>query len=92
MPVKTHAVAKTTKIKAACDKLERSFEKQKEMVIDIFKLADTSQLDIKEIVIEKDIQRKADDSDRLMLLIKDKLHGCSLKTRQKVQILTMAPD
>ena len=38
-PLKNHAVAKTTKIKAACDKLERSFEKQKEMVKDIFKLA-----------------------------------------------------
>ena len=31
-PFKTHAVVKTTKIKAACDKLERSFKKQKEIV------------------------------------------------------------
>ena len=54
-PLKTHAIAKTTKIKAACDKLEWSFEKQKEMVKDIFKFQDTSQLDAKEIVIEKDI-------------------------------------
>ena len=60
-PLKTHAVAKTTKIKAACDRLEQSFEKQKKMVKEIFKLPDTSQLDTKEIVIEKDIQRKADD-------------------------------
>ena len=59
--LKTHAVAKTTKIKAACDKLEGSLKKQKEMVIkDIFKLQGNSQLDTKEIVIEKDIQRKAD--------------------------------
>ena len=91
-PLKTHAVAKTTKIKAACDKLGQSFEKQKEMVKDIFKLPDTSQLDTKEIVIEKDIQRKADDFDILILLIKDKLNDNSLKTSQKLQILTMAPD
>ena len=41
-PLKTHAVAKTKKIKAACDKLKRSFKKQREMVKDIFKLPDTS--------------------------------------------------
>ena len=62
------------------------------MVKDIFKLPDTSQLDTKEIEIEKDIQRKADDFDILILLIKDKLNGNSLKTSQKLQILTMAPD
>ena len=62
-PLKTHAVAKTTKIKAACHRLEQIFEKQKKMVKEIFKLPHTSQLDKKEIVIEKDIQRKADDFD-----------------------------
>ena len=50
------------------------------MVKDIFKLPHTSQLDTKEIVIEKDIQRKADDFDILILLIKDKLNDNSLKT------------
>ena len=45
-PLKTHAVAKTKKIKAACGKLEQSFEKTK-MVKDIFKLPDTSQLETK---------------------------------------------
>ena len=43
-------------------------------------------------MIEKDIQRKADDFDRLMLLIKGKLNDDSLKTSQKVKVLTMAPD
>ena len=62
------------------------------MVKDIFKLPDTSQLDAKEIVIEKDIQRIADDFDILILLIKDKLNGNSLKTSQKLKILTIAPD
>ena len=62
------------------------------MVKDIFKLPDTCQLDIKEIAIEKNIQRKADDFDRLMLLIKDKLNDNSLKTTQKVEILIMSPD
>ena len=90
--LKTHAVAKTTKIKAACDKLEGSLKKQKEMVKDIFKLQGNSQLDPKEIVIEKDIQRKADDFEWLMLLIKDKLNDNSLKTSQKLQILTIASD
>ena len=90
--MKTHAVAKTTKTKAACDRLEESFEKQKKMVKEIFKLPDTSQLNTKEIVIEKDIQRKADDFDRLILLIKDKLNDNSLKISQELQILTVAPD
>ena len=80
--LKTHAVVKTTKIKAVCNKLERSFDKQKEMVKDIFKLPDTSQLDAKEIVIEMDMQRKADDFDRLILLMKEKLNDNSLKTSQ----------
>ena len=55
-------------------------------------MPDTSQLDTKEIVIEKYTQRKADNFDRLLLLIKDKLNDNSLQTRQKVQILTIAPD
>ena len=38
----------------------------------------------KEIEIEKDIQRKDDDFDRLMLLIKEKLNDNSLKTSQKL--------
>ena len=71
--LKTHAGSKTTKIKAACDNLKRGFKKQKKIVKDILKLPDNSQLDTKEIVIEKHI-KKADDFDRLMLLIKDKLN------------------
>ena len=59
---------------------------------DILKLPDNSQLDTKEIVTDKDIQKKADNFDRLMLLIKDKLNDNLLKTRKKAQILTMAPD
>ena len=83
-PLKTHAVAKTTKNKPACDKLEQSFKKQTEMVKDILRFPDTSQLDTGEIAIEKDIKRKADDFDRLMLLIKEKLNDNSLKTSQKL--------
>ena len=90
--MKTHAVVKTTKIKAACVKLKSSFEKQKEIVKDIFKSPDTSQLDAKETVIEKGIQSKAGDFDRPMLLMKEKLKYNSLKTSQKVQVLTMASD
>ena len=86
------AVSKTTKIKAACYNLERGFKKQKEIVKDILKLPDNSQLETKEIVTDKDIQKKADDFDRLMLLIKDKLNDNLLKTHKKAQILTMAPD
>ena len=59
---------------------------------DILKSPNNSQLDTNEIVIEKHIQRKADNFGRLMLLIKDKLNDNSLKTRKKVQILAMAPD
>ena len=86
-PLKTHAVAKTTNITSACDKLERSFEKQKEMVKGIFKLSDTFQLDTKEIVIAKDIQSKGDDFDKLMLLMQQKLNDNSLKTSQKYKLL-----
>ena len=58
------------------------------MVKEIFKLPDTSQLDTK----NWEGHTKADDFDRLMLLMKVKLNNNSLKTSQKVQILTMAPD
>ena len=53
------------------------------MVKDIFKLPDTFQQDTKEIVIEKDIQRKADDFDILILLIKDKLNYNSIENKSK---------
>ena len=86
-PLKTHAVAKTTNITSACDKLERSFEKQTEMVKGIFKLSDTFQQDTKEIVIAKDIQSKGDDFDKLMLLMQQKLNDNSLKTSQKYKLL-----
>ena len=39
--LKTYAVAKTTKIKAACNQLEGSFRKEKEIVKDIFELPNT---------------------------------------------------
>ena len=64
----------------------------KEMVNKIFKLPGISQLDLKETIIEKDIQSKAVNFDRLMLLMKEKLNDNSLRTIQKIQNLTMAPD
>ena len=64
----------------------------KEMVNKIFKSPGISQLDLKEIIIEKDIQSKAVNFDRLMLLMKEKLNDNSLRTSQKIQNLAMAPD
>lgn len=86
-PLKSHALAKTTQIKAACDKLEVGLQKRKEMIRDIYELPNTPQLEDK-----KEIQRKADNFDKLMYLMKEKLTDKSLKTSQKMQVLTMAPD
>ena len=60
------------------DKFSESFG-----IIGISPLSDTSQLDTKEIAIESDIQKEADDFDRLMLLMKEKLNNNSFKTIQK---------
>ena len=57
------------------------------MVKDIYKLPDTSQLEI-----NQEIQRKADNLDKLLLLMKEKVTDKSMKISQKIQVLTMAPD
>ena len=41
--LKTHALAKSSKVKDACERVNRSFQRQKEIVKDIFELPDTSE-------------------------------------------------
>ena len=92
-PLKTHGVKKITKVKAAREKLERSFEKQKEMVKEIYHLPDTSELETSSsTTVDKEMKSKAANFDRLMFLMKEKLDDKSLKMSKKIQVLTMAPD
>ena len=91
-PLKTHAVPTASKIKDASEKITRSQEKQKELAKELFNLPSTSLLEKREkIEISTDIQRKAEQFDRLMFLFKEKLSDKATTSSQKLQILTMAP-
>ena len=91
-PLKTHAVPKSTKVKEACEKIKRSQEKQKELAKELFQLPDRSLLEKKEnVLVDKETASKANNFDRLMFLMKEKLKEKSLSTSLKIQVLTMAP-
>ena len=57
-PLKTHALSKSSKVKEACEKVNKSYEKQKHMVKELFDLPDTSRLDATELSIQKDMEKK----------------------------------
>ena len=90
-PLKTHALAKSSKVKDACERVNRSFQRQKEIVKDIFELPDTSQLNFDKPHVDSDMEGKAKNFDRLMFLLKEKIKDKSVPKREKIQVLTMAP-
>ena len=91
-PLKTHSLSKSSKVKDASEKINRSQEKQKELAKELFGLPDTSQLEKNDIhEIDKEIESKAKNFDRLMLLMKEKLKENTLPTCKRIQLLTMAP-
>ena len=61
------------------------------MVKELFDLPDSSRLDVTEESIQKDMEEKARNFDRLMSLLKEKTSDKATPTREKIQILTMAP-
>ena len=63
-PIKTHSLAKTTRISGALTKLEKGFEKQKEIVANIF------DVDKSDLSTNAETIQKADDLDRLLDLMK----------------------
>ena len=64
-PLKTHAVSKFSKVKEACEKINRSHENQKEMAKEPFALPDTSQLEMKDDVIDKDMESKVKNQRKI---------------------------
>ena len=68
-PLKTHALSKSSKVKDACEKVNRSYEKQKHMVKELFDLPGSSRLDVTEESIQKDMEEKARNFNRLMSLL-----------------------
>ena len=91
-PLKTHSVSKCGKVKDACEKINRSLEKLKELAKELFALPDTSPLEKKDTLeVDKETENKAKNFDRLMLLMKEKLRENTMSTAQRIQLLTMAP-
>ena len=91
-PLKSHGLPKITKTKLARTELQQSFEKQKDIVATVF---DVSKDELNSDVPtqnEKDILQKAKDLDRLLYLMKEKLNDKTLKTSQKIKILTLSPE
>ena len=90
-PMKTHGLTKSTKRNIAWGKLEQSFEKQKDLVAsayDVLKSDLTS--DNFSPQSENSVLQKARELDRLLGLMKEKLNDKSLKTSQKIKIITIA--
>ena len=85
-PIKTHSLAKTIRISGALTKHEKGFEKQKEIVANIF------DVDKSDLSINAETIQKADDLDRLLDLMKKPLSDTTLKTSLIIQILTIAPQ
>ena len=92
-PLKSHGLHAGTKIRKAQEKLSKSFEAQKEMASSALKV-DIEQLTIEDTgeAFSEEIKAKAEEHDRLMYLVKEKLSDASLKSSEKIQILTLAPS
>ena len=91
-PLKTHGLRKDSKVKAACEKLEKSFETQKDIVANVFEM-EKRELYSSSTVTKHDneILQKSKDFDKLLYLMKEKLQDKTLNIRWKIQILTIAP-
>ena len=83
---KTHGLHVSTKVKAARVKLERSFQAQTEMA------ATSYNIDKGTLSRDKETLQKPNELDQLHNLIKEKLAETNLKTREKIQVLTIAPE
>ena len=92
-PMKAHGLPKSTKTNIAQRKLEQIFEKQKDYLAS---LCDVSKTDLTFDNVspqtENSVLQKARDLDRLLDLMKEKLNDKSLKTSQKTEIMTFAPE
>ena len=91
-PLKTHALPHSSKVKDAHERINRSQEKQKQLVKELFQLPeDSNQEVIDKKLAEKETEAKAKNFDRLMFLLKEKTTDKGVPTREKIQALTMAP-
>ena len=85
-PLKTHGLPVSTMVKAERVKLGRSFQAQTKMA------ATAYNIDKKALSRDKDTLQKANELNRLHNLMKEKLADTNLKTREKIQVLTTAPE
>ena len=89
-PLKTHSMQKRTQVNSAKEKLERSFEKQKDAVKDILQIQ-TPELGSSSRITRRELETKAADLDRLVDAMVEKLKG-PLTTSEKIQLMTLAPE
>ncbi len=86
-PLKTHSLSKKVQEAKVLEKLERSYEKQKETVADVLQ---SPVLGCSSPGSEREIRTKAADLDHLVGLMKEKLDA-GLSSREKIQLMTLAP-
>ena len=85
-PLKIPRLAISTKVKSARVKSERSFQAQTEMA------AIAYNIDKEALCWDKGRLQKANELERLHNLMKEKLEKMNLKTREKFQVLNIAPE
>ena len=85
-PHKIPRLAISTKVKSARVKSERSFQAQTEMA------AIAYNIDKEALCWDKGRLQKANELERLHNLMKEKLEKMNLKTREKFQVLNIAPE
>ena len=83
-PLRTHGLPTRTKISKTREKLEKSYDAQKKIA--------AAAINVDEEDLENDQMDKVRNYDRLLYLMKEKLSDNSLKTREKIQILTLSPE
>ena len=89
-PLKTHGMQKRTQVNSAKEKLDRSFEKQKDAVKDILEIQ-TPELGSGSRVPQRELETKAADLDRLVDAMTEKLKK-PLSTSEKITLMTLAPE
>ena len=86
-PVKTHGKSKKSQAASAMKKIQQSVEIQLE---DVAEILQSPELRSPDISSSKDLQDKASDFDSLLEMMKDKLSS-NIKTREQIQLMTIAP-
>ena len=89
-PIKLHGISSNKRQSTAKRKLSKIVKNVEINVAEVYNI-DVSEVSESKISINRDVQQKANNFDRLMVLIKEKIKDCR-SYQKKLQLLTLCPD